>query len=220
MKKNTMMRVASALLVAVLLTTCAISGTFAKYTTSVSSEDQARVAYWGWKDTSLNITGLFEKAYEDEVSSAVDVIAPGTSNSVNFSFKYAENTNSGVTAPEVDYTFEVDAEITGNYTALDDNENFTWTLTDATGATATYQKVADLLAAIEALDGNAGDKGTFEAGTLPTKMTSGTQTCTIGWNWAFHTSDAADEEDTIMGNADDLANVKIVITVTATQIGD
>ena len=47
MKKNVMMRVASALLVAVLMTTCAISGTFAKYTSSKTDSDSARVAVWG-----------------------------------------------------------------------------------------------------------------------------------------------------------------------------
>ena len=44
MKKNKMMRIASALLVAVILTTCAISGTFAKYVTSTPGSDSARVA--------------------------------------------------------------------------------------------------------------------------------------------------------------------------------
>lgn len=47
MKKNVMMRVASALLVAVLLTTCSISGTFAKYVTQDDASDAARVAKWG-----------------------------------------------------------------------------------------------------------------------------------------------------------------------------
>jgi len=47
MKKNKMMRIASVLLVAVLISTCAISGTFAKYVTKVSGEDKARVAKWG-----------------------------------------------------------------------------------------------------------------------------------------------------------------------------
>ena len=45
--KNKMMRIASVLLVAALITTCAISGTFAKYVTKVSGEDTARVAKWG-----------------------------------------------------------------------------------------------------------------------------------------------------------------------------
>lgn len=47
MKKNKMMRLASSLLVAVLLTTSVISGTFAKYVTSDEASDSARVAKWG-----------------------------------------------------------------------------------------------------------------------------------------------------------------------------
>ena len=47
MKKNKMMRIASILMVATLITTCAISGTFAKYVTRASGEDSARVAQWG-----------------------------------------------------------------------------------------------------------------------------------------------------------------------------
>ena len=43
MKKNKMMRAASALMVATLLTTSVISGTFAKYVTSVNSSDWARI---------------------------------------------------------------------------------------------------------------------------------------------------------------------------------
>jgi len=47
MKRNIMMRVASVMLIAVLLSTCTISGTFAKYVTTESAEDQARVAKFG-----------------------------------------------------------------------------------------------------------------------------------------------------------------------------
>ena len=96
MKKNVMMRVASALLVAVLLTTCSISGTFAKYVTEDAGADQARVAKWG---VELQVAGtLYGEKYEDGVSSkptastnaddfsvAVDahggkIVAPGTLN--------------------------------------------------------------------------------------------------------------------------------------------
>jgi hypothetical protein len=47
MKKNKMMRIASILLVVTLLSTCVISGTFAKYVTKAEGSDQARVAKWG-----------------------------------------------------------------------------------------------------------------------------------------------------------------------------
>ena len=61
MKKNKMMRVASALLIAVLLTTSAISGTFAKYVSTGHAEDAARVAKWG---IAIKAAGtLFSDAY-------------------------------------------------------------------------------------------------------------------------------------------------------------
>ncbi len=90
MKKNKMMRLASCLLVAVLLTTCAVSGTFAKYVTSGSATDSARVAKWGVKIESTGSTFAKEYATDDEavkgtiaksvVSATEDkVVAPGTS---------------------------------------------------------------------------------------------------------------------------------------------
>ena len=100
MKKNTMMRIASVLLVAVLISTCAISGTFAKYVTKVSGEDTARVAKWGIVLDVEGQTVFADKyatdetgsnAYEGEYSvvmkaddadvaaNITKVVAPGTS---------------------------------------------------------------------------------------------------------------------------------------------
>ena len=87
MKKNKMMRIASGLLVAVLLTTCAISGTFAKYATKVTATDTAHVAKWdvtiveSGKDTFA--FNLFNTIYDTENDNAetdvvADKIAPGT----------------------------------------------------------------------------------------------------------------------------------------------
>ena len=62
MKKNKMMRIASILMVAVLVSTCAVSGTFAKYVTSDSGKDTARVAKWG---VSILASGdLFAETYK------------------------------------------------------------------------------------------------------------------------------------------------------------
>lgn len=98
MKKNKMMRLASILLVCVLLTTSVISGTFAKYVTSDSASDTARVAKWGV--TALASGNLFGSNYysdtetgnQNEISATVkynadaingtdNIVAPGTQNS-------------------------------------------------------------------------------------------------------------------------------------------
>ena len=88
MKKNMMMRLASVLLVATLLSTCAISGTFAKYVTSAESTDTARVAKFGVVITANGDTA-FAKNYKDvtgddgtQVVSDVNVVAPGTKGSL------------------------------------------------------------------------------------------------------------------------------------------
>ena len=90
--KNKMMRIASILLVAALITTCAISGTFAKYVTRVEGTDSARVAKWGVLLT-VNADGTFADKYAAEDESYLEaggefsvesangdkVVAPGTS---------------------------------------------------------------------------------------------------------------------------------------------
>lgn len=85
MKKNKMMRLASGLLVAVLLTTSMISGTFAKYVTSADANDTARVAKWGVEvtaSTNAFATKYETKATDDAAALSVEatekVIAPGT----------------------------------------------------------------------------------------------------------------------------------------------
>ena len=90
MKKNKMMRIASVLLVMTLISTCAISGTFAKYVKKVRGEDSARVAKWG---VVLTVSAgeafatqyeTHDDTYEGEYSviafNAEDkLVAPGTS---------------------------------------------------------------------------------------------------------------------------------------------
>lgn len=103
MKKNRMMRLASILLVCVLMTTSVISGTFAKYTTQDAANDTARVAKWG---VELQVVGnLYGETYADKNNGNViyadnasdkfsvqskaateDVVAPGTKNEDGFTF--------------------------------------------------------------------------------------------------------------------------------------
>lgn len=89
MKKNKMLRIASILLVVTLLSTCVISGTFAKYVTKAEGTDTARVAKWGVLLT-LNAGNTFDTKYKThdtsydgelsvESSNGDKVVAPGTS---------------------------------------------------------------------------------------------------------------------------------------------
>ena len=213
MRKNKMMRAASGLLVAVLLSTCAISGTFAKYTTSVSSSDKARVATWGFTQTSIDFADLFKTAYDQNVQGNADVIAPGTTNSATFTFKY----DGQETAPEVAYTFKVDTAGSAIADDIKNNPNIVWSLDG--GAEGNWET---LLANIKKLSGNDSGTQTYQPGELPTGFTANDDVHTITWKWKFETEepgkDVQDVKDTAMGNKAKLDEVTLKITVTATQI--
>ena len=111
MKTNTMMRVASVLLVAVLLSTCAIAGTYAKYVTSASGTDTARVAKWGIR---MDNTGksTFVAQYDStnptvkglNGSTEADVVAPGTNSSATYKVTGTPETDYVVTFEGKDIT--------------------------------------------------------------------------------------------------------------------
>ncbi len=123
MKKNKMMRLASGLLVMTLMTTSVISGTFAKYTSTGSANDTARVAKWG-----VEITGsgnLFSSAYDNtclpvlqqssselnvqfsdstSATTVEELVAPGTKNTtgLHFGITGTPEVRTEITASEIE----------------------------------------------------------------------------------------------------------------------
>lgn len=222
MRTNKAMRLAAAVLVLTLLTTCAIGGTFAKYTAKATGTASAHVAKWGFgKDASINLDGLFATFYKSDTEGYVyytvnsgnneNVIAPGTSREDSFDFQYA-----GAGKPEVAYKFSVDLTGTDPVKKLDDISTFHWTL-DGTN----YEKFDDLVAAVKKLSGDASGTKEYVSGQLPDAFygtdSNASANHTIGWKWDFTGTDA-DTADTALGNADPLANFNLTLTVTATQI--
>ena len=199
MKKNRMMRMAAVLLVCVLLTTSVISGTFAKYTSEATGTATARVAKWGWGDTTIAID-LFDDEYDNSVDSADDanVIAPGTAKSAAIVWTADESF-----APEVDYTLSFKVADTTDIPEILEAE-LDWTL-KIDGEAQSFTTFTALKNALEAktYSGNAAD----EAPVVNIE---------IGWSWAFNGGD--DAADTYLGNMDPLASLTIAVTMTATQV--
>lgn len=91
MKKNNIMRLACVVLVLTLLSTCVISGTFAKYVTDDSADDTARVAKFGVAIDPKGALFLEDYAKDDdtytvgantvESSDTWKLVAPGTTKS-------------------------------------------------------------------------------------------------------------------------------------------
>ena len=229
MKKNVMMRLASGLLVAVLLTTCAISGTFAKYVTTGYAEDSARVAKWGVEIVADGSTfGHFYKAADGKVdysynaatdsvasSNGEKVIAPGTNGSV------AGLTINGV--PEVDTKVSFTADVTlANWDA--DSAYYcplvvtVTTINNGAAPVVTpiygmaYGSATEFENAIEAEVLKA--TAYFEANTAIDD-----NSLSIAWEWPFEGGMGQDnEKDTDLGNAATAATVAIRVTATVEQV--
>lgn len=222
MKINKMMRIASVLLVAVLLSTCAIFSTFAKYVTQATGSDNARVAYWGFEASNASIVfaDLFKETYTNVNSSEPGkaVIAPGTTGYGTFRFQYDDR----AAAPEVAYTFKVDTTGSDCAQEIQDNKNIIWYLNDVkAGTNGTWD---ELIAAIKLLSGDASGIKEYPAGQLPPAFNAN-QTYKISWEWLYeggsnmYLGDTLnqDQYDTYLGNKDVLDNVTLTVTITATQ---
>lgn len=234
MKKNKMMRIASVLLVAVILTTCAISGTFAKYVTSKSGSDTARVAKFGVVIDNSGALFLEDYAKNDgsyelgdntvESFDTSKVVAPGTTHS---------NTDVVLTGtPEVavKVTYKItNLTISGDWTDGDGEEYFPIIFKVAgtdyyIGKTAEINSIATLVNAVTTAV--SGYSKTYAPNTdLSEKDTDALD---ITWRWEFESDKLGayqtDPKDTALGDKAALATVgnelkiELGIETTVTQI--
>ena len=212
-------KVAACLGAAALASRSLIGGTFAKYVTRSEGTAAARVANWGFADEgTIELDELFKANYDDTVVAEDGeslLIAPGTSGSDTFEFAYS-GTN-GTAAPEVAYTFSVSTEGSTIGDSVKANPDIQFKLDD--GEFGTWD---ELLAAIRALSGSQEGTKEYAANTLPEAFADAeNDQHTVSWRWLFEDSanlDAQDVMDTAMGNAAELENVMICISVSATQI--
>ncbi len=225
MKKNKALRLASVLMMACLLTTCVISGTFAKYVTSDNGSDTARVAKWG---VTITTTGQFVETYATDnndvkgtiTNSVVSVAAED--NSVKDAV-LAPGTNGSMLSVALDGDPEVAVAVT--YDAELDLEN--WTV-DGAYYCPIVIKVGD-----KTFDGNDttkyADADALEAAVEkaiedckvnlnPKTDLSTVATPVVTWSWTFSTSDANDEKDTKLGDAGTKASMQLWVKTTLTQI--
>lgn len=224
MKKNMMMRIASVLLIAVLMSTSAISGTYAKYVTSDSGIDNARVAKFGVVAT---VDGtLFAKSYVqvDDGNTPADsgeltvvtstgdkrnLVAPGTQNGEGMDFVLTGT-------PEVDVNVEFKFEVVDNKEVMLASGNYTDDPT--TGEANDAFNVADnYYPVVFTLKNNGTVLASGNVAAIQNYLTTnlnkiynantdlsdiagnGSGEYTLTWAWDFETGH--DVEDTYLGNA-------------------
>ena len=222
-KKNKIFRLVYLLLIFTLISLCLMSGTLAKYITSDSVSNSARVAKWGvvisttgsdlFKTTYATDDSTYSSTITNSVSASVNVVAPGTSGSAG------GFTITGT--PEVACLIEVSIDSTlskleywtlGVGSAGTAYEPIVWSLNGAKcGTNGTF---AELLAALNNVS-VAVPPGT----NLATALT-GSNSWLISWEWDFDDSGAGtnDVNDTYLGNKTNAPTITLVYDITVTQI--
>ena len=234
-KKNWTLRAAVLMLALVLITSCFVGGTFAKYVTSGSGTDSARVAKFGVTVTANGT--MFAKEYDTDdqtvvgtiaksVISTDKVVAPGTESNGDF----VAATVAGTPEVAVRVSYKLD-------TATLQLENWK----DADG-----KFYCPLVFKVKTPDGNTVISGmefqTAEAmkAALVNAVASYTKdyapgtdlsgmaadTLAISWEWPFETGADTDKpanniRDTFLGNeaaAGRAATVSLTLATTVTQI--
>lgn len=214
--KNKTMRAGTLLLALTLITSCFVGGTWAKYVTSGTGSDSARVAKFGVSVTGTGTT--FAKEYTADsqditgmtVSSSEKVVAPGTKGEM------AAFTISGTPEVAVKITYEAtefdlgDGWVDGNsayYCPLeikvgsDTLKGSTYTSADLF-ETAVKEKIAAY-------------SKTYGPGTNLSEKSN--DDLAVSWAWAFENGDN-DVKDTALGNAVTAATISLEVTATVTQI--
>lgn len=196
MKKNMIMRFASVLLVATLISTCAISGTFAKYTSSATGSDAATVAKWAF---NVGDTDIASNAFTFNLFNTVKD-SNGTDNETDIS-----NTDGTIIAPGTSGSFDL---VLTNESQVDAQYAIDYTVTNANNIPIKFStNGTDWKDNINELNVAASDTTQldFKGGT------NDTDTITIHWKWAF------DGDDTTLGKGG-TATVTVSAKVTATQV--
>lgn len=202
MKKSKTMRAASFLLVLTLMTSCFVGSTFAKYTSTATGSDTARVAKWSIEvndiqiavDSSPTVTfDLFETTIDSNVkegTSTEAIIAPGT---------------SGQFALIVENLSEVNAQYT---IALTEANTGNIPLQYSVNGTEWKDSITEL--------------GMTELTNQAIAMGTGTDTRTVYWRWIFDNTVAGatghagqtNNTDTTLGIAgSEIVTIEATITV-------
>ena len=219
-KKNVLMRSAGLLLVLVLVTSCFVGSTFAKYTVGGTGSDTARVAKFGVNVTANGTMFAREYATDDRsagtitksVISTDKVVAPGTKGNM------ASMTLTGTPEVAVRVGYAVNKFELKGWTTDGTTEYCPLVFTVGTASykigDAGITSVSDLQDKVKAAI-TAYSKD-YEANTDLSGV--GTDSLKVSWAWAFEGDDA---KDTALGSRaaeDKAATVELEITTTVTQI--
>lgn len=208
MKKNTK-KIATLVLVGVVAVgSYFVSGTYAKYTSSIAGSDDANVAKWSWTINETDIDtyakSTAENAFTFDLLETVKD-SDGTSNE--------EDVDTGLLAPGMTGEFDIDiankSEVNATYAI-----NFTEEQTNlADGVTRIPIEYST--------DGGTTWNATIASSNVSATniaMKTGTATQTVKWRWQYSVDDTVDTKLGFAANDASRPNVKVTATVVVTQV--
>ena len=214
-KKNWTMRAAVLMFALVLITSCFVGGTFAKYVTKGGGSETARVAKFGVEITATD-GSMFKTAYaaDDtagtitqtvESSNTDNLVAPGTKedNTSVFSVKgkpevavkvdMAMTVNENVFLKAGSYKDYTQAPYTGNFALATNYYPVKFTLTRGGEEVVIDGKLEDVKTYLD---------GVSKAYAANTDLSDVLGEFKLSWKWDFTdaTNDYVDKADTLLGN--------------------
>lgn len=233
MKKKTM--VLGGLIAAVAITGYSVAGTYAKYVSSSTQSDSAKVAKWMFEDGETKNLGLFADTAKIAVNpatgdrSTINLIAPGSTGSKSFEMPSDKSITGGVNGNEVHYNFTVavtgdedDIKIpvteTADQTAMDgfldaDDNYYPVVFTLSVGGTAvdkTDLTTSDVVTLTDIVAYLNDEENNQVAG----------KTVEITWKWEFEQAankDVFNKYDSAIGRTLSDKGLSLDISVTAEQ---
>ena len=234
-KKNWTLRAAVLMLALVLITSCFVGGTFAKYVTSGSGTDSARVAKFGVTVTANGTMFAKEYATDDQtvvgtiaksVISTDKVVAPGTESNGDF----VAATVAGTPEVAVRVSYKLDTATLQLENWKDGDGKFycplVFKVKTPDGNTVISGMEFQTAEAMKAALVNAVAAYTKDYAPGTDLSGKAADTLAISWEWPFETGTDADKpanniRDTFLGDeaaAGRAATVSLTLATTVTQI--
>ena len=217
MKKNKMLFLGLITVFVAVLSLSLVSGTYAKYTSTVEGTDQATVAKWAWevKDANnlsastfeFNLFNTIKDTDPENASAETDVkeglIAPGTKGSFDLKI-----TNNSEVSGEVTIAIEISHNgvtqympLTLTVTGTDPDETVNYTVDDTNKKATAEGKV------------------TFTLSPSSLNPSSVTKTVTVNWEWPFSSvGNVDDANDTALATEDTLPIFTAKVKLTFVQV--
>lgn len=197
-RSSMMVRLVAVLAVTMMFTMCFVGGTFAKYTSSATGTDRAKVAKWSFEvnDTEIATTQTFTFNLFDTIKDS-----NGTDNEADMSF-----VDGSIIAPGTQGSFQIKLE---NLSEVNATYAIDYTVTNTSNIPVQFS-----------VDNGAHwTDGLVDVPATNIAHTDGTATITVQWRWRFEADNVTegDNADTNLGK-DGTATLEVSAKVTATQV--